>query len=164
MCSAPGGANRKDPLGAVEVAADVGADQADGASLAGADGGEPAAEEHTPANLQPVSDQGRAGVVAQLRPVAEQAAADVGTGQPDRTVLAAAGSGEPLAEEYVLADLQAVGEKRGTGVVAQLRPVAEQAAVDVSTSQADRTTAQADRTGAGVAGDRCPGSGRAHCK
>lgn len=45
--------------GAVEAAADMGADQADGASLAGADGGEPAAEEHTPTNLQPISDQGR---------------------------------------------------------------------------------------------------------
>ena len=39
--------------GAVQVAADVAADDADRASLAGADGGEPAAEEHGLAHLQP---------------------------------------------------------------------------------------------------------------
>ena len=36
---------------------------------------------------------------------------------------AAAGGGEPAAEEHVLADLQAVGVQGGAGVVAQVRPV-----------------------------------------
>ena len=83
----------------------------------------------------------------------------MGAGQADRAVLTAAGGGEPFAEEYVLADVQAVGEKGGAGVVVQARPVAFEAAADVGTHQADRATAQADRTGAGVAGDRCPGEG-----
>jgi hypothetical protein len=143
--------------GAVQAAADVAADQADGASLASADGGEPAAEEHALAHLQAVSDQGRAGVVAQLRPITQEAAADVGAGQADRTAVASAGGGEPLAEEHVQADLQAVGEQRGTAIAVQVRPIAFEAAADVGAGQADRTTTQADRVGGGVAGDRCPG-------
>ena len=43
----------------------------------------------------------------------------------------AAGGGEPAAEEHVLADLQAVGEKGGAAVVAQARPVAVELAADV---------------------------------
>ena len=46
----------------------------------------------------------------------------MGAGQADRAVLAAAGGGEPAAEVHVLADLQAVGEQGGAGVVAQLAP------------------------------------------
>ena len=41
--------------------------------------------------------------------------------------LAAAGGGEPAAEEHALADLQAVGDQGGAGVVAQARPVAVEA-------------------------------------
>ena len=122
--------------GAVELAADVGAEQADRAVLAGAGGGEPAGEEHALADLQAVGDQGGAGVVAQGRPGAVELAADVGAEQADRAVLAGAGGGEPAAEVHVLADLQAVGVQGGAGVVAQGRPVTVEVAADVGAGQA----------------------------
>ena len=82
--------------------------------------------------------QGGAGVVAQLRPGAIELAADVGAEQADRAV-----SPLPVAvnshEEHVLADPQAVGDQGGTGIVAQLRPRAAEAAADVGAEQADRT-------------------------
>ena len=94
--------------GTVELAADVGAEQADRAAVAAAGGGEPAGQEHVLVDLQAVREQGGAGVVAQLRPAAVELAADVGAGQADRAEAAAAGSGEPAAEVHVLVDLQAV--------------------------------------------------------
>jgi len=69
--------------GTVELAADVGAGQADRASAAAAAGGEPVAEKHALPDLQAVGEQGGAGVVVQLRPGAAELAADVGTGQDD---------------------------------------------------------------------------------
>ena len=128
--------------GAVELAADVGAEQADRAVVAAAGGGEPAAEEHGLADLQAVGVQGGAGVVAQLRPGAVELAADVGAEQADRAVIAAAGGGEPAAQVHVLADLQAVGGQGGAGVVAQLRPGAVELAADVGAEQADRAVAR----------------------
>src|SRR5205823_11298041 len=88
-----------------------------------AGGGEPAGEVHALADLQAVGVQGGAGVVTQIRPGAVEVAADVGADQVDRPVAAAAGGGEPVAEEHGLIDLQAVGVQGGAGVVAQLCPV-----------------------------------------
>ena len=76
--------------GAVELAADVGAGQADRAVGAVAGGGEPAAEEHALADLQAVGVQGGAGVVAQFRPGAVELAADMGAEQVDSSVGAVA--------------------------------------------------------------------------
>ena len=123
---------------AFEIDADVGADQADRAAVAAAGGGEPVAQKNGQADLQAVGDQGGPGVVAQLRPVTFEAAADVGAEQADRAGAAAAGGGEPVAQENGQADLQAVGGKGGAGVVAQLRPGAVEQAADVGADQADR--------------------------
>ncbi len=46
---------------------------------------------------------------------------------------------------HVLADLQAVGEKGGAGVVAQARPVTVEAAADVGAGQADRAISRRRR-------------------
>lgn len=58
--------------------------QVDYCALTGAGGGEPFAEEHVPAELQGVGEQGRGGVVAQLRPVTYEVAANVGAEQVHR--------------------------------------------------------------------------------
>ena len=83
----------------------------------------PPSQVHVLADLQVVGVQGGAGVVAQLRPGAVELAADVGAGAGGPRHLAAAGGGEPVVEEHVLVDLQAVGDQGGAGVVAQLAPV-----------------------------------------
>ena len=80
-----------------------------------------------------------------LAPAQSRLAADVGAEQADRAELAAAGGGEPAAEEHALVDLQAVGDQGGAGVVAQARPVAVEAAADVGAGQADRAGARRGR-------------------
>ena len=80
--------------GAVEVAADVGAEQADRARPPLPVAVNPS-EEHVLADLQAVGGQGGPGVVAQLAPVQSRLDADMGAGQADRAVAAAAGGGEP---------------------------------------------------------------------
>ena len=52
--------------------------------------------------------------------------------------LAAAGGGEPVAEEHVLVDLQAVGDQGGAGVVAQVAPSQSRLPPMWAPSQADR--------------------------
>ena len=116
----------------------MGADQVDRAIAAAAVGGEPVAEKHALIDLQAVGVQGGAGFVAQARPVTFEAAADVGAGQADRAITAAAGGSEPAGQEHVLIDLQAVGVQGGAEVVAQLRPVAVEVAADVGAAQVDR--------------------------
>ena len=91
---------------------------------------------------RPVRAQGRAGVVAQARPGTGELAADVGTGQADRAASPLPVAVNPPAQEHALADLQAVGVQGGAGVVAQVRPVAVEAAADVGTDQADRAVAR----------------------
>src|SRR5207247_1030191 len=109
---------------AVEAAADVGAGQIDCAEVAGTGGSEPAAEVHALADLQAGGAEGGAGVVAQTRPGAVEAAADVGTEHADGAIVAGAGGGEPVAQEYGPVDLQGIATKGGARVVAQARPVA----------------------------------------
>jgi hypothetical protein len=58
--------------------------------------------------------------------------------QPDRARPASANSLEPIAEEDVLADLQAIGGHSRAGVVAHGRAGAVQVAVDVGAEQIDR--------------------------
>ena len=82
------------------LAADAGAEQADRAVVAGAGGGEPAAEEHVLVDLQAVGDQGGAGVVAQVRPVAVELAADVGAEQADRAVVGVADDRCPAQDQH----------------------------------------------------------------
>ena len=142
---------------AVELAADVGAEQTDCAVAAATDGGEPFAQEHALADLQAVRGQGRAGVVAQLRPGAVEIAADMGAEQANRAMVAATGSGEPFAQEHALANLQALGGQGRAGVVAQLRPGTVEVAADVG-------AVQVDRAGARVSDYSCPGQGRARCR
>ena len=76
--------------GAVQLAADVGTGQVDRAIGTGADGGEPAVQEHALVDAQAVGLQGGAGAVAQARPPARQLAADVAAGQVDRAGLGVA--------------------------------------------------------------------------
>ena len=100
-------------------------------------------------DLQAVGGQGGPGVIVQLRPVKFELAADVGADQADRAV-----TGAPVAvkhaEEHGPADLQAVGEQGGPGVVAQLRPGAVEVTADVGAVQADRAALS-------VADGPCPG-------
>ena len=121
--------------GAVKVAADVGAGQADRAA-AGAGGSEPAGEEHVLADLQAVGDQSGAGVVRRFAPSHSNAPP---IWAPVRLTLPP-GGGEPAAQEHVLADSQAVRDQ-GRTVVAQARPGAVELAADVGADQADRTVA-----------------------
>ena len=99
--------------GAVEAAADVGAEQADRAIVAGAGGGEPAAQEHALADLQAVGVQGGAGVVAQRPPRSQSRLPPMWA--PSRRT--APSSPTPVAvnppQEHALADLQAVGVRAG---------------------------------------------------
>ena len=122
--------------------------QIDRHMIAVAGGGELAAHEHGLSDVQHLSGQGRAGVVAQPRLIAFEGAVNAGAGQADRAVRAGAGGGELAAEEHGLADLQAVGVQSRAGVVAQPRPVAVERAVDAGAGQADRTVL-------GVADDDC---------
>ena len=82
--------------------------QADRAIVAGAGGGEPAAQEHGLVDLQGVAAQGGARLVAQVRPIAFEAAAYTGAGQADSALAAGAGGGEPAEQQHALADLKAV--------------------------------------------------------
>ena len=107
--------------------------------IAAAGSGKLASEKYVPINLQTVGLKRGAGVVAQLCPVAGEVAADVGAKQADRTELTSAGGHEPITEEHASSDLQAGAPKRGTGVVAQLCPVAAEVAADVGAKQADGT-------------------------
>ena len=101
-----------------------------------------------PADLRPSAARAGPESLRSSAPVAVEVAADVGAEQADRAAAAAAGGGEPAAEEHALADLQAVGDQGGAGVVAQLRPVAVEVAADVGAGQADRADV-------GVADDPC---------
>ena len=110
--------------------------QADRAIFAAAGGGEPL--QNRPGRPAGCREQGGAGVVAQLAPVAVETGRRCGHRSADRAVFAAAGGGEPVAEKHVLADLQAVGEQGGAGVVAQLAPSQSRLAADMGTDQTDR--------------------------
>ena len=106
--------------------------QIDRHTFTAAGGGEPAGEVHALADLQAVGGQGGAGVVAQLRPGTVEAAADVGAGQADRPGSPAPVAVNPSRRNMLWLDFQAVGVQGGAGVVAQPRPVAFEAAADVS--------------------------------
>jgi hypothetical protein len=77
--------------------------------------------------------------------------ARVVSGQDDRTVAvavaAATGSGEPVAQNHGLIDLEAVGVQGGTGIVAQGRPGAVEVAADAGAGQADRAIFASARSG-----------------
>src|SRR5207247_4056166 len=123
---------------AVELAADVGTGQADRTLLAGTGGGEPFGEKHALADVQAVSMKRGAVAVAQGRSGAVELAADPGTGQAHRAGGAKPGGGEPACEVNAPANLQAIGDQGGTGVVGQLRPCAVEVAAGVGADQADR--------------------------
>jgi hypothetical protein len=84
----------------------------------------------------------RIGRVLQARRIEDQRPTHPRTRQIDRhiIIITAAGDGQPVAEVHALADLQAVSVQGGTGVVAQARPLTEEAAADADADQADRTS------------------------
>jgi hypothetical protein len=111
--------------GTRELAADADTGQDDRTGAPAASSGEPASEIHGLVHLQATGGKGWARAVTHHRPRAVEVAADASTGQIDRTVPAAAGSGEPAGEVHVLADFQAEGEQGGTRAGEQLRPSQE---------------------------------------
>jgi hypothetical protein len=95
-----------------------------------------------PGRSGPISEQGRAGVVAKTRPGAVEVADDAGTGQADRSTVAAGGS-EPPGEIHVSIQLQAVRLEARARVVAQPRSLAIEAAADARGDQVDRAVVTA---------------------
>ena len=98
----------------------------------------PLVEEHAAANPHPVADQGVAVAVGagELGAAADQLAGDVGVRQPD-----GAGSGEPLVEEHVAADLHPVADQ-GVAVAVgagELGATTGQLAGDIGARQPDYT-------------------------
>ena len=100
--------------GAGQLAADVGAGEADGSKGAVAGGGEPGGEQQILVDLQSVGEEGGAGFVAQGRLGAFQVAADVGAGQADGPTVSAAGGGTASAERRAASSAAAVGPAAST--------------------------------------------------